>query len=178
MEKNSEPDFKFKICLLGEPSVGKTSLVYRFVSNKFKENYISTIGVNLMKKDVDIEGFFISAQIWDLGGQESYRTLRNFYLEGARGALLIFDRTNTKTFQKLKSWIEDIKKFCSKEVSMILIGNKSDLKDQIKISEEECKKFAQENKLDLIFTSAKTGENVESAFKELLKRLVQGVSNK
>jgi small GTP-binding protein len=178
MNKDFEPDFKFKIVLLGEPSVGKTSLVYRFVSNKFKENYISTIGVNLMKKDVDIEGFFVSAQIWDLGGQDSYKSLRKFYLEGARGALLIFDRTNMKSFQKLKGWIEDVKKSCSWEVLMLLIGNKSDLKEKITVSEEEGNKFAQENNVDLILTSAKTGENVESAFKELLKRLVQKASDK
>ncbi|MFX1313232.1 MAG: Rab family GTPase, partial [Promethearchaeota archaeon] len=83
-----------KITLLGEKNVGKTSLVYRFIEKKFRESYKATLGVNLLKKDLEIDGYGgVSAQIWDLGGQESFKSLRSLYLEGANGALIIFDMT-------------------------------------------------------------------------------------
>ena len=102
----SEPKYIIKICLLGEAGVGKTSLVYRFITNKFKENYKSTLGVNLLKKDMSIKDYGdVSAQIWDLGGQESFKSLRRLYLEGANGALILYDTTNEDSFEKLDEWI-------------------------------------------------------------------------
>ncbi|MHA2087820.1 MAG: Rab family GTPase, partial [Promethearchaeota archaeon] len=77
-----EPKYIIKITLLGEKNVGKTSLVYRYIENKFRENYKATLGVNLLKKDMEVDGNGVSAQIWDLGGQESFRSLRKLYLEG------------------------------------------------------------------------------------------------
>ena len=93
-------DYIVKICLLGEAAVGKTSLVYRSIENKFRDNYKSTLGVNLLKKDMVLDDYGgVSCQIWDLGGQESFRSLRKLYLEGANGALVIFDTTKRKTFE-------------------------------------------------------------------------------
>jgi small GTP-binding protein len=106
----TEPDYVIKICLLGEANVGKTSLVYRFIENQFRDNYKSTLGVNLLKKDLNIEGYGgVAATIWDLGGQESFRSLRKLYLEGANGALVIFDWTQKESFLKLDSWIQDFR---------------------------------------------------------------------
>jgi small GTP-binding protein len=149
--------------------VGKTSLVYRFIENKFRENYKSTLGVNLLKKDMNLKNYGdISAQIWDLGGQESFRSLRKLYLEGANGALVIFDTTKEKTFEKLQSWIQDFKQARGDE-PLVLIGNKIDLKNNIKIKEEQTREFANTHNMKYILTSAKTGSNVEKAFIELTK---------
>ncbi len=173
----SERNYIVKICLLGEANVGKTSLVYRFIENKFRDNYKATLGVNLLKKDTTIEGYGgATAQIWDLGGQESFRSLRRLYLEGANGGLIIFDMTNRTSFEKLNDWISSFKKARGNE-PIILIGNKSDLVKQIKVSKEEAQEFAKSLGMELIITSAKTGDFVESAFKDLIKVILDKINS-
>jgi small GTP-binding protein len=162
-----------KICLLGEANVGKTSLVYRFIENKFRGNYKSTLGVNLLKKDLNIQEYGdVSAQIWDLGGQESFRSLRKLYLEGANGALVIYDCTNRTTFEKLEDWITDFKNARGEE-PLILIGNKTDLTESIKVQEKEASELAKLFNMDFIATSAKTGSNVESAFMKIVNKILK-----
>jgi len=172
-----EANYIVKICLLGEANVGKTSLVYRFIENKFRGNkfrgnYKSTLGVNLLKKDMKIEEFGdVSAQIWDLGGQESFKSLRKLYLEGANGALVIYDSTKRSSFEKLYDWIQDFKDARGDE-PMLLIGNKSDLSDNILIEDSEAMELAQNYNMEFISTSAKTGENVEEAFLRVIKTIL------
>ncbi|TFG29528.1 MAG: GTP-binding protein [Promethearchaeota archaeon] len=169
-------DYIVKICLLGEAAVGKTSLVYRFIENKFRDNYKSTLGVNLLKKDMVIDDYGgVSCQIWDLGGQESFKSLRRLYLEGANGALVIFDTTKRKTFEKLDEWIHSFKESRG-EKPLLLIGNKIDLEDKRNVKDNEANDYATKNSMDIILTSAKTGENVEKAFKALVKTILDGVS--
>ena len=170
----AESDFKFKICLLGERSVGKTSLVYRFVENKFQEDYKATLGVTMLQKSLDIDGYSVSANIWDLGGQDSVKKLRRLYLEGSKGALIIFDLTNKESFEKLGVWIQDFREHRG-EKPFCLIGNKADLKDQIVVTEEEASLLAKEHGVNLIITSAKTGENVETAFVSLSKSVLEEI---
>ena len=172
MEENK---WVIKITLLGEKNVGKTSLVYRYIENKFRESYKATLGVNLLKKELDIGGYGgVSAQIWDLGGQESFKSLRSLYLEGANGALVIFDMTDKNSFEKLDEWIQDFRN-ARGDAPIILIGNKSDLKNQIKITEKDASEFAKNNTMELIITSAKTGENVENAFIKLSKTILDKI---
>ena len=173
----TEPNYIVKICLLGEANVGKTSLVYRFIENKFRDNYKSTLGVNLLKKDLDIEGYGeVVAQLWDLGGQESFKSLRKLYLEGANGALLIFDVTQSKSFEKLRDWIQDFK-LARENEPILLIGNKNDLKGKIKVSDKEAMEFAKEFNMEFISTSAKIGTNVEEAFNKLIKTILDKILN-
>ncbi len=170
-----EPKYIIKITLLGEKNVGKTSLVYRYIENKFRESYKATLGVNLLKKDMEVDGNGVSAQIWDLGGQESFKSLRKLYLEGANGALVMFDLTDRQTFDKLNDWIESFKETRG-EQPILLIGNKSDLEGQRKITDMEASNYAKENNTDLLLTSAKTGQNVEEAFIKLTKRILDKIS--
>lgn len=171
-----EPSYIIKICLLGEANVGKTSLVYRFIENKFRENYKSTLGVNLLKKDINIPNYGdVSAQIWDLGGQESFKSLRKLYLEGANGSLLVYDMTDKKSFEKLGEWTQSFRE-ARGNAPIMLIGNKSDLKKQNKINEDDSSKYAKKNNMHLIITSAKTGKNVEEAFLELTKQILEHIS--
>ena len=161
--------------LLGEASVGKTSLVYRFIENKFRENYKSTLGVNLLKKDMNIEKYGnVSAQIWDLGGQDSFRSLRQLYLEGSNGAFLVYDMTNKKSFKKCDDWIESFRE-TRKSAPIFLLGNKSDLEAQFKITKSEAEEYGKLHNIKIIFTSAKSGQNVEEAFIELTKIILDKI---
>jgi len=167
-----EANYVVKICLLGEANVGKTSLVYRFIENKFRGNYKSTLGVNLLKKDMKIVKYGdVSAQIWDLGGQESFKSLRKLYLEGANGALVIYDSTKRSSFEKLYDWIQDFKDARGDE-PLLLIGNKNDLTDNVQIENSEAMQLAQEYNMEFISTSAKTGTNVEEAFIRVIKTIL------
>jgi len=171
-----EPKYIIKITILGEKNVGKTSLVYRYIENKFRESYKATLGVNLLKKDMEVDGNSVSAQIWDLGGQDSFKSLRKLYLEGSNGALVIFDLTERKTFDKLNEWVDSFKE-ARGEQPMVLIGNKSDLENQRKITEKEASDYAKDNNMELILTSAKTGQNVEDAFIILTRRILEIIAS-
>ena len=171
-----EPKYILKITLLGEKNVGKTSLVYRYIENKFRESYKATLGVNLLKKDMEVEGNDVSAQIWDLGGQDSFKSLRKLYLEGANGALVMFDLTDRNSFEKLNEWVENFRE-ARGEQPIILIGNKSDLDSQRKVTDMEASNYAKDNNMELMLTSAKTGQNVEEAFIKLTKRILDNISN-
>jgi len=169
---DSSGHYIIKIVLLGEANVGKTSLVYRFIENKFRENYKSTLGVNLLKKEMKIAEYGeVSAQIWDLGGQESFKSLRKLYLEGANAGMLVYDCTKKKTFDKLDGWIQDFKRARGNE-PFVLIGNKNDLNDKIKVQDKEGIEFAKKYKMEFISTSAKTGSNVEQAFIRITKKIL------
>ncbi len=164
-------DIILKICLLGEAKVGKTTLVYRYIENKFRTDFRSTLGVNLLKKIVKIGDSTISTQIWDLGGQEPFKKIRKLYLEGAEGALLLFDVTNQQSFIKLGEWISSFREVHGNK-PVVLIGNKIDLKENVIIDQSQAERYASENNMSLVLTSAKTGENVEKAFVDLLKRII------
>jgi len=164
-------DYILKICLLGEAKVGKTTLVYRFIENKFRTDFRNTLGVNLLKKTVKIGDATVVTQIWDLGGQEPFKKLRKLYLEGAEGALLLFDVTNQQSFIKLGEWISSFREVHGNK-PIVLIGNKIDLKENIIIDQSQAERYANENNMSLVLTSAKTGVNVEKSFVDLLKRII------
>ncbi|MHA1149137.1 MAG: Rab family GTPase [Promethearchaeota archaeon] len=173
----SEEAYVIKLCLLGEGAVGKTSLVYRFVSNRFKKNLASTLGVNISKKEFYIDGdTHIRTLIWDLGGDQKFRMMRKTFLAGAKGALLVFDLTRARTLDKVENWRENFIKEIG-EQPMILIGNKTDLVNEIEISPDTAEAYAKAHNMKLILTSAKTGDNVEESFKQMVIEIIKESEN-
>ncbi len=172
MSEEGRTDLKMKICLLGDGGVGKTSLVYRFIQNRFSTDFKSTLGVNLLKHEVIIDNIRVTAQIWDLGGQDKYEGLRKLYLDGSQGALVVFDKTNKESFENLDRWVKSFRELRGSK-PMFLIGNKLDLKEFIVIDDPTAKAYADSHNVDYISTSAKTGEQVETAFKLLIKEVIK-----
>ena len=153
--------------LFGNPSVGKTSLVERYINDQFEPNYMSTLGYNVYEKQIPHDNLVISLMIYDVGGQEQFRDLRKKYAEGANTAFIIYDIANRVTFEKVPDWKHNLYQFAG-EIPFIVIGNKSDLEADRKVTFEEAMELSyQLGALDFIETSAKTGSEVERAFNNL-----------
>lgn len=159
-----------KVALLGDPAVGKTSLINRYTEEGFKENYQPTLGVNIVMKKIKIEEFIVQLAIWDIAGQEKYDLTRKLFFEGCTGSLLVYDVTRASSLDRVQSkWLEDFKKFARLDGIYILIGNKIDLRNSNAVSTEMGKNVAEQIRAsDFIETSAKLGNNVEDAFKNLV----------
>jgi len=172
-------EYTFKVIIIGPAAVGKSSLIRRFVENKFTFEYQFTIGVDFLAKTMEYEkGRFAKLSMWDVGGQERFKFLRRSFYEGTHGALLVFDLSRAVTFQKMKDWLIDMNSIIQKEIPMVIIGNKSDLIPDIGevIDSEEPQKFAEQNNSLFFTTSAKNGDNVENGFIELAQRMVKRYS--
>ena len=163
-----EYDYLFKSIVVGDGGVGKTALTLRFSKGFFTEDYKMTIGVDFHVKTITIdtdEGpIRAKLQIWDTGGQERFSSIRPMYYRGSLGALLIFDLTNSASFEHLPQWIEEVRANVKTEIPLLLVGNKSDLIDQRAISLEEINNFTNNFNLYYMETSAKTGEGVGDCF--------------
>ncbi|MBY8985797.1 MAG: GTP-binding protein [Candidatus Lokiarchaeota archaeon] len=170
-------EFSIKLILTGNYKVGKTSLIRRFVENLFKENYTSTVGVDISQKDFDLSNDTkINFAIWDIGGQiMQMAPYRKRFYGGAHAAFIVIDRTRQNNLDSIEVWYNDIKKYVNKDINIILVGNKSDLVEDIVISEEEIKNIADQNSFHYILTSAKTGENVKESFLFITHRFLETV---
>merc|ERR1712137_671439 len=147
----------------GKIGVGKSCLLLQFTDKRFQPVHDLTIGVEFGARMISIEDKQIKLQIWDTAGQESFRSITRSYYRGAAGALLVYDITRRETFSHLSSWLEDARKHSNKDMTIMLIGNKSDLDQKRQVSFEEGEAFAKENGLVFLETSAKTAENVQEA---------------
>jgi len=168
-------EIKRKLVLLGDAAVGKTSLVRRFVYNQFSDEYVETIGTRVSKKNmnIDVEGevFNISLVIWDVLGQQDYTKVQQAAFRGADGALFVCDLTRKKTLESiLYYWIPTLQTVVG--VPGVLLANKRDLGNW-EITEREIKEFSKITGLPYFLTSAKTGENVDIAFAEISKLMLQ-----
>ena len=161
-------DMIFKVVLIGDTSVGKTNILSKYLSNEFDPDSKATVGVEFGTKDFKIENNIVKVQIWDTAGQERYRSITNAYYKGAKGSLLVYDITNPKSFENLDKWLSDLKSNAEEKLSIILIGNKSDLEEERKITIEQGKEKAEFYKLAFMETSALNGNNIEKAFNELI----------
>lgn len=171
-----------KIVLLGEGGVGKTSLRRRYLGEGFKKNYTMTIGSDFAAKNINIDGNTVLATIWDLSGQDKFKTIRESYYSGISGALLIFDVSNRETHGELNKWIKELyENNKNKMVPLVIIGNKIDLREE----GVECMTYDEGYQAARAFgelygvsfsyieTSAKTGDNVTQAFNALVREIYE-----
>lgn len=172
-------EYSFKIIIIGPAAVGKSSLIRRFVENKFYLDYRFIIGVDFLTKLVKYEpNKSARLTLWDIGGQDRFKMLRRNFYDGANGALVVFDLSRAQTFSKMKEWISDMHKLMKIKIPFVILGNKVDLLTEIGevIDRNEPHQYAEKNDSVYIETSAKAGNNVEKAFVELTQRIVQKFS--
>ena len=161
-----------KICLLGDGAVGKTSLIRRFVYDIFDDEYISTIGTKVTKKWVEtIKGVKVNLFIWDILGQKKHKDIHSTYYKGASGVIVVCDLTKKETFENMDNWIYAFMEVVG-ETHLMLIGNKSDLENMVVVREKTINEKASELNVPCFITSAKTGKNVEKAFRTLADLVV------
>ncbi|MBD3342080.1 MAG: GTP-binding protein [Candidatus Lokiarchaeota archaeon] len=170
-------EFSTKLIVCGDYQVGKTSLIRRFVENRFQENYISTIGVEISKKVMDLDDTTsVNFILWDIGGQRQQMIpYRKRFYNGANSAFLVIDRTRENNLKSIEFWYKEIKESTPNNIPIVIVGNKSDLIDDLVISEEKIKEVSEKFGFHYILTSAKTGENVNDAFMYIAYQFLENV---
>ena len=169
-------DKTIQLLVIGDSSVGKTSLITRYTNGTFKEEYLATVGLDYYSKVEAINNQTINIKLWDTAGQERYKALTQNYFRNAEGVLLTFDVTNTDSFNNLKDWIGSIKtNMESKNIflPLIIVGNKIDMEDAREINKEDAEKFVSDNNYKYFETSAKTGEGVDDAIRDLVNQVLE-----
>jgi len=162
-QASSDYDHLFKLLIIGDSGVGKSSILLRFADNTFSANYITTIGVDFKIRTITIKGQKIKLQIWDTAGQERFRTITSTYYRGTHGVIVVYDVTSADTFSNVKRWIHEIDTNCE-SVQKILVGNKVDDPSRRAVAEREARHFADSLRINYFETSAKENLNVEQMF--------------
>ncbi|MFW9771960.1 MAG: Rab family GTPase [Candidatus Thorarchaeota archaeon] len=177
MSEDQKRQLVFKIVILGDNAVGKTSLINQYVQHIFEIDYKPSIGVNIVIKELDLDDLNVKIRLilWDIAGQSKYDLSRNLFFQGSQGAFLVYDMTRPRTFKNIKEkWLNDLQRFAKKDVVFHLIANKNDLTDLKKISTDEGERLAEMLAASYFFeTSAKSGENVEEAFEKLVYMMLK-----
>ncbi|XP_056642151.1 ras-related protein Rab-18-B-like [Diorhabda carinulata] len=162
-----------KILIIGESGVGKSSLLLRFTEDNFDPEQTLTIGVDFKTKRLNIDGNTVKLAIWDTAGQERFRTLTPSYYRDAQGAILVFDVSNYASFSKLEMWLNELETYSTKsDIIKMIVGNKIDVNKR-EVSREEAMRFAKRHQTLYIEASAKTKDGVQSAFEELVHKIIQ-----
>ena len=169
--------YVFKYIIVGDSAVGKSWLLLQFTDKRFKSTHDLTIGVEFGSRTVQINDKYIKLQIWDTAGQESFRSITRSYYRGSIGALLVYDITKRQSFENLQKWLEEMKENAYSKMTIILIGNKSDLDNERQVSFEEGQAFAKEHDLMFFETSAKAATNVEKAFLNITQTIYSNLEN-
>ncbi|CEP00705.1 Ras family [Plasmodiophora brassicae] len=169
--------YLFKYIIIGDTGVGKSCLLLQFTDKRFRPVHDLTIGVEFGARMITVDNRQIKLQIWDTAGQESFRSITRSYYRGAAGALLVYDITRRETFAHLARWLEEARQNGNRNMTIMLIGNKSDLEHRRQISKEEGEAFAKDNGLIFFETSAKTAANVEEAFIQTAEQIYEKIQS-
>ena len=171
-------DSVYKVLLLGDSSVGKTCFLLKYTDKVFNEVYMSTIGLDYRLKTLTLKsGKKVKLQIWDTAGQDRFRTITKNYYKGAHGIILIYDVTNSDTYDNVENWISQIKEEASPNVVIYLVGSKIDLEEKRKVKTEDGQKIADQYNLPFIETSAKSDININETFDNLVEKMDSVFSN-
>eukprot|EP00996_Jenningsia_fusiforme_P002987 NODE_3794_length_914_cov_105.468208_g3489_i0.p1 GENE.NODE_3794_length_914_cov_105.468208_g3489_i0~~NODE_3794_length_914_cov_105.468208_g3489_i0.p1 ORF type:complete len:225 (-),score=49.08 NODE_3794_length_914_cov_105.468208_g3489_i0:240-845(-) len=160
----SQYDLLFKVCVIGESGVGKSSLLLRFADDTFSANYMATIGVDFKVKTMELDGKAIKLMIWDTAGQERFRTITRHYYSGAHGVMLVYDVTDMESFSNVRAWLGEIEKYAPPGICRILVGNKCDMVSRRVVEQCDGQELADQLGIPFIETSAKAATNVDEAF--------------
>ncbi|KAI4487458.1 PREDICTED: ras-related protein Rab-21 [Polistes canadensis] len=170
---NTGNGYNFKVVLLGEGCVGKTSVALRYVEDKFNDKHVTTVQASFLNKKLNINGKRVNLAIWDTAGQEKFHALGPIYYRMSNGAILVYDITDEDTFQKVKNWVKELKKMLGSEISLAIAGNKIDLEKDRNVSIEEAEEYAQQVGAMHFHTSAKLNQNIEQMFLDLTCRMIE-----
>jgi len=162
----TEYDYLFKLLLIGDSGVGKSSLLLRFSDDTWTDKYISTIGVDFKIKNLNLDGKLVKLQIWDTAGQERFRTITSSYYRGAHGIIIVYDVADQLTFTNIKNWLQEIDRYAGSHVHKLLVGNKID-KPNRAVETTTGEEFAKTLGMTFVETSAKNRTNVDLAFHKM-----------
>ena len=176
-ELNKAHKYLFRICLLGDAAVGKTSLLTRFCDNSFKENYNNTIGVDFRVVTLKYNNIISKLHIWDTAGQERFRSIAINYLNNSQGFIFVYDITNRESFNNIVNWINLALEKNNHSIANFLVGNKCDIEGERKVDKKEAETLAKERKMFFLETSAKTDNNVQKLFYYFLYKLIEYYKN-
>ncbi|CAI9716874.1 ras-related protein Rab-21 [Octopus vulgaris] len=166
-------NYSFKIVLLGEGCVGKTSLILRYVENKFNDKHFSTLQASCLNKKINIGGKRVNLSLWDTAGQERFHALGPIYYRDSNGAILVYDITDIDSFQKVKNWVKELRKMLGNDICLCIAGNKIDLEKERHVSVSDAESYAESVGAKHFHTSAKLNKGTEELFLDLSKCMIE-----
>ena len=173
VEGDENYDLLYKIIIIGDTCVGKSNILSRYLRDEFKEDSKSTVGVELGSKFLKVKGVGAKLQIWDTAGQERYKSITSAYYKGSHGCFIVYDITSETTFENVDKWFEQAQKEASKNVSVILVGNKCDLENERKVPKEKGEEKAKNMNCPFFETSALSKINIDDIFNELVNNIFE-----
>jgi small GTP-binding protein len=165
-------DASYKIIIIGDASVGKTSIMNRYSGNDFNEGSVATISTDFILKNIEMDGKKIKLQIWDTAGQEKFRTLMSSYYRRANGVIIVYDITKKTSFANVQSWYTEAQKNIP-DATIMLIGNKNDLEMKRDVQKNDGKDFAEINGMSFYETSARTNDNINASFEQFVRVILE-----
>ncbi|XP_023946372.1 ras-related protein Rab-21 [Bicyclus anynana] len=163
----------FKVVLLGEGCVGKTSILLRYIEDKFNDKHLTTLQATFLNKKLNINGKRINLSIWDTAGQEKFHALGPIYYRNSNGAILVYDITDEDSFGKVKNWVKELKKMLGSDIVLVIAGNKIDLEHERMVPLDEAESYAEMVGAKHFYTSAKLNQGVEELFLELTREMAE-----
>ncbi|KAM6918869.1 RAB3A, member RAS oncogene family, a [Xenentodon cancila] len=174
-------DYMFKILIIGNSSVGKTSFLFRYADDSFTPAFVSTVGIDFKVKTIYRNDKRIKLQIWDTAGQERYRTITTAYYRGAMGFILMYDITNEESFNAVQDWSTQIKTYSWDNAQVLLVGNKCDMDDERVVAAERGRQLSEQLGFEFFEASAKDNINVKQTFERLVdvicERMAESLDN-
>ena len=177
--KNKDKIFySVKIIIIGDQNVGKTNIIHRFTDGEFSNQYMITIGMDYISHNIKINKNIFHLQLWDTAGSERFRSITKGYFSNSACAIIVYDITNEKSFDSIKEWVNECKLYTNKNIHLVLVGNKNDLKEQRKIEKEQGEELAKEYDMKFFEASALTGDNIEEIFVDICKTINKNINDK